>query len=126
MTDLQFDLIVEEAIRLLPDRISRAIENLAVIVEDRPTLEDLDELGLSRDQLLFGIFRGSPISERSFFDPQGRLPNQIILFKEELEDGCPTEEILQREIIMTLVHEVGHYLGLGERELRELEAQAGG
>ncbi len=125
MTRERFDRIVEEAIGLLPGEIRNALNNLAVIVEDRPSYETLQEVGLSPNDILFGLFQGVPITQNSFFAPGAQLPNRITLFKEELEEVCRTEEELTREIIMTLAHEVGHYLGLGEEEIRDLEAQVG-
>ena len=123
MTRDRFNQVVEEAIGLLPESVRNALNNLAVIVEDRPTFETLQDAGLHPDDILFGLFQGIPISQNSFFSPGAQLPNRITLFKEELEEVCRTEEELAREITMTLVHEVGHYLGLGEGALRELEAQ---
>ena len=125
MTRNEFDQVVEEAIGLLPEEIRNALDNLAVIVEDRPSPETLLEAGLEPRDILFGLFQGVPLTQNSFFSPGAQLPNRITLFKEELEEVCRNEEDLTREIILTLVHEVGHYLGLGEKEIRELEAAAG-
>jgi predicted Zn-dependent protease with MMP-like domain len=125
MTREQFNQVVEEAIGLLPQEVREALSNLAVIVEDRPAYETLREVGLGPNDILFGLFQGVPITQNSFFSPGAQLPNRITLFKEELEEVCRTEEELTRGIIMTLAHEVGHYLGLGERELRQLEAEVG-
>ena len=125
MTRDKFNRIVEEAIGLLPESIRNALNNLAVIVEDRPTYETLQDAGLNTHDILFGLFQGVPLTQTSFFAPGAQLPNRIILFRQELEEVYPTEAELTREITMTLVHEVGHYLGLGERALRELEAEVG-
>ena len=121
MTRQHFERIVEEAIGLLPREIRDALQNLAVIVEDRPTRETLQEVGLSPNDILFGFFQGVPLPQTSFFSAGAQLPNRITLFKEELEEVCRSEEELTREIILTLAHEVGHYLGLDEEELRALE-----
>lgn len=125
MTRDDFNQVVEEAIGLLPEEIKNALTNLAVIVEDRPSFETVMEAGLNPNDILFGLFQGVPLPQNSFFSPGAQLPSRITLFKEELEEVCKTEEELTREIILTLVHEVGHYLGLGEEELRDLEAQVG-
>jgi len=124
MTRDEFERVVEAAIGLLPRDIRAALDNLAVIVEDRPSLNDLYDAGLDREDVLFGLFRGVPLNQRSFFDGGGHLPNQIILFRRELEEVCRGREELTEEITLTLVHEVGHYLGLDEEEVRELEEQA--
>lgn len=125
LTAEQFEAIISRAMDLLPPEIGRVITNMAVIVEERPTRRDLAEVGLSHWDSLFGLFRGIPITEQSFFSPGGNLPHQIVLFKAELEDHCATPAELVYEITMTLIHEVGHYLGLGEEDLIRLEAEAG-
>ena len=122
MTRIEFEKVVERALEILPRRIRDALENLAIIIEDHPSAEDLEDVGLSRNDYLFGLYRGVPINNRSFFDPGGQLPHQIILFQGELEECCPDKRRLMLEITLTLVHEVGHYIGLDEDELRQLES----
>jgi len=124
MTRSEFNQVVERALALLPDDIRRALDNLAVIIEDYPSPDDLAGVGLEPEDALFGLFRGQPITERSFFERGGHLPNEIILFQRELEDCCASRRELIEEITLTLIHEVGHYLGLDEEELRALEVQA--
>ncbi len=124
MTQTEFEQVIKQALSLLPDEISAAMDNIAVIVEDHPTPSDLDEVGLERHDFLFGLFRGIPLSRRSFFERGGHLPHQIILFKGELEEYCRDEAELILQITLTLIHEVGHYLGLSEARLRELEDEA--
>jgi len=126
MTRREFNQVVEGALALLPQVIRRTLDNLAVIVEDRPSSTELEDMGFGRDDVLFGLFKGIPLSERSFFDLGGHLPNQIILYQQELEDCCSNRGQLVEEITLTLVHEVGHYLGLNEAELRQLEREATG
>lgn len=123
MTGERFDSIVEEAIGLLPREVRNALQNMAVIVEDHPSPETLREAGLDPRDILFGLFQGVPLTQTSYFAPGGQLPNRITLFKGELEEVCQSEEELAREIILTLAHEVGHYLGLSEEEVRGLEAE---
>ena len=124
MTRDEFERVVEAAIGLLPREIRAALDNLVVMVEDRPSFGDVKEAGLGGGDALFGLFRGVPLNQRSFFDGGGYLPNQIILFRHELEDACRDREELTEEITLTLIHEVGHYLGLGEEEIRGLEEEA--
>lgn len=124
MTQTEFEKIVDRALSLVPQVIREAMDNMAIIIEERPSADDLEEVGLSAEDYLFGLFRGIPITERSFFAPGGNLPHQIVLFKGELEEACRSRRELVDQITLTLVHEVGHYLGLDEEELRELERQA--
>jgi predicted Zn-dependent protease with MMP-like domain len=124
MNRAEFEKVVEQALESVPPVIRQALKNIVIMIEERPSLEDVEEIGLGRDTYLFGLFRGVPITGRSFFERGGNLPNQIILYKGELEDCCPSRRDLIRQISLTLIHEIGHYLGLSEKELRRLEAEA--
>jgi len=86
MNRAQFELAAEQALAWVPPIIRDALKNLAIIVEERPSERDLEEVGLSREDYLFGLFRGVPITHRSFFERGGELPNEIILFRGELAE----------------------------------------
>jgi len=105
----------------LPDEFRRYLTNITVVVEEYPTEEDALLTGVGRRDLL-GIFRGVARQERSgFFDLPPPMPDEIILFKRNIERICSTKGELVEEIRMTLVHEVGHYFGLSEEDLEQYE-----
>lgn len=115
----EFDDIVARAIRRIPDEIRKHLENIVISVRRRPSSDLLADIGLPPDELLFGIFEGVPLSERSVLDPP-LLPDTIAIFQEPLETACTSRDELEEEIRITVVHEVAHYLGMTEEELEAL------
>lgn len=91
------------------------MENVIISVEPVPEQDLLDEMEVDD---LFGVYIGTPLTERSFGDPY-MLPDQILIFQEPLEAACESEEELQEEIRVTLIHEVGHFFGLSEDEIEQ-------
>jgi predicted Zn-dependent protease with MMP-like domain len=111
--------MVEQAIAALPERFRQALDVVRVEVADYPTSEQLRSVGLADDDLLLGLYEGTPLIDRTL-DDTGRLPDVIWIFHEDLEDACETEDELQEEVRITLFHELGHYFGLDEDELDRL------
>ena len=114
-----FDRIVERAIRRIPEEIRAHLNNMSISVQDRPSKELLEEMGMRPDDLLLGVYEGTPLSERTLFEPP-LYPDVIFLFQEDLEEVCETLEEIEREIEITVVHEVAHFLGMDEERLAEL------
>lgn len=117
----EFEILVERALESLPEEYRRYFENITVIVEDYPSSEEAGRVNTRRDNLL-GLFSGVPYPrKKGFFDIPYPLPDKIILFQRNIESICSTEEELIEQIQKTLIHEVGHYFGLSERDLRRHE-----
>jgi predicted Zn-dependent protease with MMP-like domain len=117
----RFEELVEKAIGTLPEEYTRFFSNIAITVEDYPGPEDMKRLNRGGG-LLLGLFSGVPYPHKGgFFEIPYPFPDKIILFQKNIEKICSSEEGLIEEIQKTLVHEVGHYLGLSERDLRKYE-----
>lgn len=114
--------IAQQQLQALPGEFQSAMDNVALIVADRPSAEQLDETGA--DDLL-GLYEGIPLAERGMGPSfTFALPDRVYLFRRSLEEYCREEGLdLQVEIRRTLLHEIGHHLGLSERELEELEGR---
>ncbi len=110
MPPRDFDALVEEALASVPERFRRYLENVVVVVEEEPMDEDYDETDTPDDHELFGIFRGAPYFERHRFVSD--LPGQIVVFRGPILRSCSTRGVAVREIRDTVVHELGHVLGL--------------
>ena len=116
-----FDCLVERALETITKRYFKYFKNIKIIVEDYPTREDVRELNVNKTSLL-GLFRGAPYPiKNGFFDIPSPMPDAIVLFQKNIESICSSEKELIREIRKTLVHEVGHYFGLSEEDLRKYE-----
>jgi len=113
----EFDAAVEEAIAELPAEVRERMGNLAVVVEDVPSLRLLRALDAPSPSLL-GLFVGTPLPEQSLGDLP-RPPDAIYLFKRNLERISETRTELIEEIRITLLHEVGHFMGLDEGQIGE-------
>jgi len=119
ISNKEFDRIVKRAIGRIPNEIRRHLENIMITVRKRPLPEMLEELGYPPDEHLLGLYWGVPLNERSVADPP-LYPDTIFLFKEPLEEMCESREQLEKEIEITVVHEVAHFLGMSETRLEEL------
>jgi len=111
--------LVREALDGLPGKFRGRMENLAVVVEDEPPE------GRDSEDLLLGVFEGTPRTEHSFFDVDAG-PARIVLFQKNIEayardaagaDGRPVEAVIREEVRLTVLHELGHYFGLDEDAL---------
>lgn len=119
LTDQEFDDVLQDAIRRLPPRIAKAVEEVTIVVDSYPDEAFLEEHGDGLSPDLLGLYTGTALPHRHHLD-SGRLPDVIHVFKRNLELTCADREELIGEIRDTLLHEVGHYLGLEEDELGEL------
>lgn len=120
MTRAAFERLVAEAIALIPKRFRREIKNLAVVVEDEPSLDLLEEMDIEPPDSLYGLYQGTPLTERTW--PYGNtLPDRITLFQKPIEEDCEDEDEVRAVIGETLIHEVGHYFGLSEEEIEAIE-----
>jgi predicted Zn-dependent protease with MMP-like domain len=119
LTPDRFDAAVERAIGRIPEEIRAHLDNLAIIVERRPSRQLLADMGVPEGETLFGLYTGMPLPERSAFEPP-LFPDEILIFREPLERYCRSEAELVAEIEITVVHEVAHYLGFDEDQLADL------
>jgi predicted Zn-dependent protease with MMP-like domain len=117
----EFERLVEEALETLPEEYREYFTNVTIIVEEYPDREDRRLLP-SEEALLLGLFSGVPYPGKAgFFDIPHPLPDKIILFQRNIERICSTSQELIDQIRQTLIHEVGHYFGLSEEDLRRHE-----
>ena len=113
-----FVKVVEEALDSLPQEFRSRIQNVAVLVEDLPPNQRPSKLG-QRRRLLLGIFHGVPATKRSVFNlPTG--PDHIVLYQKNIEAVCSSEAEVRHQIRQTLIHELGHYFGMTEEQLKDV------
>lgn len=117
MDDKKFGELVREALDLLPSEFAEKLNNVAVIVQDNPTDGQLRELGLSKKDVLFGLYRGIPQTKRGSYS--GVLPDKITIFKKAIEAVAKTDEEIKVKVRDTVIHEIGHHFGLSDEDLKQ-------
>lgn len=116
----QFQALVDEAVASLPDRFREAMVNIAIVIEDEPTAAQLAEVEVEPPDTIYGLYEGIPLPERQWAHGNV-LPDKITLFRVPiLEDSVDDDDVVVG-IGETLIHEVGHYFGLSEDEIMEIE-----
>jgi predicted Zn-dependent protease with MMP-like domain len=116
----RFERLVEDALREIPKRFRDAMANVAVVVEDEPSPGVLDDLGIEPPDTLFGLYQGTPLPERNWSHPDPH-PDRISIYQWPIEEACADEGEIRDTIIETVIHEFGHYFGLSEEEIEEIE-----
>jgi predicted Zn-dependent protease with MMP-like domain len=112
----EFHRLVSQALASLPPPVRQRMENVEIVVQDRPTSEELALAGIEPPGTLFGLYTGTPLTERD--TTYGMvLPDKITLYKRSIEEVCRTRREVREEIRVTLMHEIGHHFGLSEDEL---------
>jgi predicted Zn-dependent protease with MMP-like domain len=118
----QFERHVAEALASIPRRFRDAMRNLAIVVEDEPSAELLEEMGVEPPDTLLGLYQGTPLTERQW-GHGNTLPDRVLIFQGPHEQEAEDEEDLVVAIGETLIHEIGHYFGLSEEEIEAIEDQ---
>ena len=117
----QFELLVQQAYWDLPESVRATLDNLDIVVEDWPGPEaegSLDPHDHYHGGALLGLYVGVPLVERHFADPL--MPDCIFIYRLPILHMCDTHDEVVREVRTTLLHEIGHYLGLSEHDLDRL------
>ena len=122
MTMQEFEELVEKAIADLPEGFKKKIENLAVVVEDYPSDEILLRLRLKSKKSLLGLYQGVPITKRNS-NYCNVLPDKITIFKKPIELLNQKEEDIKNTIRQVVIHEIGHYFGMNEKDLEQIEKE---
>ena len=120
MTRNEFNRLVEEALDDIPPRFRVAMKNIAIVVEDAPSPELLAEMEIAPPDSLYGLYQGTPLTERSW-GYGNTLPDRVTLFQQVIEDDSEDAEDAIVCIAETLIHEIGHYFGLSEEQIEEIE-----
>jgi len=120
MTREAFEQLVADALSGIPRRFRDAMTNIVISVEAEPSRGLLREMEIEPPDTLFGLYQGTPLTERRWDHGNG-LPDRILLFQGPHEREAEDEDELIASIGETLIHEIGHYFGLSEEEIDEIE-----
>ena len=116
----EFEDLVVLALKRLPRFFKKKMKNVDVVVEDRAPQDLLSQMGLRSPYNLLGLYQGVPLDRRGFYYGNV-LPDKITLFQIPIESICQTQEEVKEKVREVVIHEVGHYFGLDDKRLRELE-----
>jgi predicted Zn-dependent protease with MMP-like domain len=118
MTRERFEVIAQQAFDSLPEKFRERIENVHIVVEDYPSDELAGRGGRNRFSLL-GLYQGVPLTKRgTWYGASPTVPDKITLFQRNIEDACHDENEIQQRIVEVLFHEIGHYFGMNEAQIR--------
>jgi predicted Zn-dependent protease with MMP-like domain len=115
-----FARLVEEALNEIPRRFRAEMKNVAVVVEDEPSPALLEEMEIGPEDTLFGLYHGTPLTERGWGHGNA-LPDRISIYQIPIEEACADDEEVRDCIAETVIHEFGHYFGMSEEEIEEIE-----
>ena len=122
MTRTQFERLVERALRKLPRHFREKLANIAVVVEDWADDDTLEEMGIDPLDTLYGLYRGIDLTRRD--SSYGNvLPDTITIYQGPIEEDCASDEEMSDVVRETVMHELGHYFGLDDDQLHEIEGQ---
>ena len=120
MQPAEFEQIVRQAWKQIPGRFRREIHNLAVVVEAEPSREQSRSAGVRPGDTLLGLYQGVPLTQRGSWYGMV-LPDKISLFQGPIERAARRPDDIPRVVYDTLWHEVAHYFGMSERQVRAAE-----
>jgi predicted Zn-dependent protease with MMP-like domain len=120
MTRKEFERLVEFAVQSIPKRFRDSMQNIAVVVEDEPSAELLAEMEIGEGDSLYGLFQGTPLTERTWSDGS-RMPDRISIYQKPIEEDAEDDEDMLVIVVETVIHEFGHYFGLSEAEIEAIE-----
>ncbi len=119
MDRARFTELVDRVVEELPPEIKTMMENVDVVVEDRPSAAQCRELGLRRGETLYGLYEGVPQTNRGW--SYGLVaPDKITIFQRPIEDKCRRCGEVEEEVRAVVLHEIAHHFGIDEDRLAEL------
>jgi len=120
MTREEFEKLVNEGISSIPEKFLKRLENVDIVIEERPTNDQLKKVNIQNPFCLFGLYEGIPKTKRG--SSYGMvLPDKITIFKEAIERSARNEEEIKEIVKNTVWHEIAHHFGMNEKEVREKE-----
>src|SRR6476660_1203168 len=120
MTREEFTRLVEESLLEIPRRFRKAMTNVAVVVEEEPPPDLLEEMEIEPPDSLFGLYQGTPLPERSW-SYGNALPDRISIYQRPIGAACEDDEEIMNCVAETVIHEFGHYIGTSEEEIEAIE-----
>ena len=113
----EFERLVLRAIEELPEKFRKKLENIEIVVEDKPRATTLSKCKISPSATLLGLYQGVPLKKRGPW--YGNiLPDKVTIYQKNIESLCRSQEEIEERVCEVVRHEIGHYFGLQEEELK--------
>src|SRR5664280_2885924 len=113
-----FDELVQRALDTIPEPFARALDEVAIVIDDEPSPQQRRDAGLRPGEGLYGLYEGTPRTE--YGADWAFLPNKITLFQDALLEDFTDPAELEHEVWITVVHELAHHLGIDDSRLHDL------
>jgi predicted Zn-dependent protease with MMP-like domain len=120
MNRRQFEALVERALRRLPPAFKDKLANIAVVVEDWPDDETLEDMGIEPPDTLYGLYRGVDLTHRDS-GYANVMPDTITIYQGPIEEDCADQREMADVVRETVIHEIGHYFGLDDDTMERIE-----
>ena len=119
MDNRRFEDLVARAVDSLPEELQERMDNVDIVIEDRPTARQDRPRPGERPGLLLGLYEGVPLTDRG--DHYGFvMPDKITVFKKNIESICHNDEEIVAEVRTVVIHEIAHHFGISDARLEEL------
>ena len=116
-----FEKLVQNSLRRLPRRFKNKLKNITIEVEDNPSQEILQDMGIERGTL-FGLYQGVPLTQREW-NYGNVLPDRITIYQRSIELAASSVDEIEKIVLDTVIHEIGHYFGFDDDELYRIEEE---
>ena len=116
----KFEWLVAKAVGGLPGEFRARLENVDVVVEERPTSGQVAEVGLKRSETLLGLYQGVPLTRRGAHYGMV-MPDKITIFQKPIEAMCRYDSEIVAEVQRVVRHEIAHHFGISDARLKQLE-----
>jgi predicted Zn-dependent protease with MMP-like domain len=120
MKRADFERLVADALASIPPRFRDAMRNIVIVVEGEPSPDLLADMEIEPPDTLLGLYQGIPLTERQW-GAGNQLPDRILIFQGPHERAAEDEDDLADAVAETLIHEIGHYFGMSEEEIEDIE-----
>ncbi|MDD5127220.1 MAG: metallopeptidase family protein [Dehalococcoidales bacterium] len=122
MNRARFEELVARAVEALPEEFCARLDNIDVVVEDKPAVRQLRREGVPRGETLLGLYEGVPLTERGSY--YGLVvPDKITIFQQPIEEFCRSDDEIVAEVGRVVRHEIAHHFGISDERLDELEGR---
>lgn len=124
MTNEEFEKLVDEGIAAIPERFLKKLNNVAIVVEEMPTVSQRRKMHLGHRHTLLGLYEGIPQTGRAHYGVGGALPDRITIFRRPIEAaGGGNPERIRGIVCETVWHEIAHHFGMDETRVRRRAAK---